>query len=212
MSYIYMAPIFRGGDLSNATLQSSYDALQGFLSTTVPVVDDSNIAENAGLPEAWVEWDPADGHDHRDGSLSPRSVSDACLDVIGEDSVQWVLTQSPGTKTIVGVSRPFPYSLPQNMATTGLTIDIVWGEGSPTGGSFPDGTVPVVKATLWDYQDAINSAAIYTREIYVESVTSKGCRLRYVTNNIAASPTANLRVFYMAIGIAPGYLTSPTGV
>lgn len=235
MSRIFLpVRLGRGLSVSRANVQDTYDALKTMLNSTK--LSDENFAPDAGIPEALLNWDHDMGHDHRDGSLGYAVIDDTMIEVSGAYQTQWIMAQETGARMIVGITPGFDLRMvDEREEDLGRPITVVFGQGSDNPAIFAPGTTPVVQIQLYDFGDTninyttntapesqgkINAYANF--RIVLEDITSNYFTFRYFSNfvvdrewgdtPISTPPAGEFRVFYMATGVAPGYLINPAGV
>lgn len=235
MSRIFLpARLGRGIAVTRANVQDAYDDLKDLVNTTG--LSDENFAPDAGIPESVLAWHYARGHDHRDASLGYAVVDDTNLEVAGPNQVQWVCSQETGARMIVGITPAFNLQMvDEHEERLGRPITVVFGQGSDNPAVFAPGTRPIVQLQLYDFGDTnfdygnsssseaqgrINKYASF--RLVLEDVTSNYFTFRYFSNfvtdrdwgetPITSPPQGDWRVFYMARGVAPGYLINPAGV
>lgn len=200
MGRIYHTRIGRGLTWGKADIQAAYDSLRSGTITSF------NMANDAGIPELFVNFYAGESswrHTHKDGSLSVSAVGANQVDLSSVKKTQWVAAQSTGILLLSGVvTGPF-------ILDNGAEANVTFGDGSTSVGSrFLPGTQPAVFLTLQTVQST-NFTDFFS--VYPISITSVGFRYKYNTTRTSGS-NFNWTLHYVAIGAAPGYITTPTGV
>jgi hypothetical protein len=220
MPKIYFTGFGRGSvGFGKTAVQNAYNGVKTLINTTK--LSDDNIADNAGIPEAWFQFDITDqGHSHADGSLADASIGGINIDVSSDPKkftilpvrTEWVLSQCPGTKMIVGETVAF-------QLIDQKEVLVYFGEGVVKPSPFAPGSVPVVQLTPCSYNETViggeGNSNTFNKSFWLTVKEVTDTYFTFVIHIPSASLSVqgfSITAFYCAIATAPGYLFPIGGV
>lgn len=218
MSILSFSPFGRGS-VSNVTthIDTIYNTLRG------AELDWRNLHPNAGIHESFVDWNTdANGHLHNDNTLARGCLTNRHFNrTSGVTNAQVLYTSAPKTLTLFGAKEFIFGSLGDDDP---IVVDFISTSEAKT--SFLPGTVPIVLAMTrrvnaqiidMDYQFYIRVTDVGSENFsingafLIDSTAGSDYGFKAEPTPPATKKEISGEIFYIAIGVAPGYLPWPEG-